>query len=1473
MSQSTHSDLQQALQQCAAEPLHHIGNIQSHGVLLAFSHDDSHKLLQASDNLEQLLELNPQQALGKTLTTLFAPSISTQIARLITVASKRNTATGTIDFNDCQLDAYAYKAGDLLVLELSQTAESTQQQDITHFLIDLKDALSNCQQPADSFKAQLEPCFNCVADLVRCITGYDSVMIYRFDPTWDGEVIAQSRIDSAPNYLGNHFPASDVPEQARQLYLKNWVRGVADINASQAQILSSDSAPLDMTHSSLRSLSALHIEYLRNMNVVGSMSISLLQNGRLWGLIICHHQSPKPLSLAMRQIAILISHTLSTELSLIEDTENQNLMNQALQLSFNLLTAFSQPKSDISETLLDKLLKLLSASGLIMVIDGQSFCYKTVLDQLQINRLLDWLGHQGDELVFSCDALAEQLAEAKAYQDCASGLLAIGVSQTMDNCIIWLRPEKIRTLNWAGDYREGFVKSEDNDYQLSPRKSFAVWAENTRGRCEPWTNSEIKVSKLINNTLSEALANKRLLDESIQERNRLDFIINNTPALIGYWDNQLRNQFCNTAYSRWFGKTRAEVKGKHIRQVIGEELYKSNTSKIQGVMHGEIQHFDRFITDERTGEQIHTQLSYLPDIKDYQVQGFYVLGIDVTHQDRLIDSNFQNLSILESLNKGIVLTDINNRITYTNPSFEQLTGYSNAEILGQTCQILQGPETDPTEIQAINDALKNQKAYQSEILNYRKDGSSFWNELSIHPIFDTQGNLRQFVAFQRDITNRKHLETELISSEQRFRSVANAAPVLIWLAGLDKLCYWFNKTWLDFTGRSMEQENGNGWAEGVHPEDFNRCLDIYLSNFDRRQPFRMEYRLRRHDGEYRWIDDNGVPRFNQHGEFEGYIGCCADVTDIRNSKAANDFFNISHEIIYSTDLKGIILDVNQRFLDITGYQREEVIGEHIRLLKSGVHESEFYANMWQSVANNDFWSGEVTNKNKAGGFYSAVSSISTIRDSGGQPIRYLAIASDITAVIEKRRLLENLAYYDSLTTLPNRLLLMDRLEQAMSRVNRHGDYLAVLFIDLDGFKQINDCYGHEIGDQLLINVSDKMTQAVRETDTVARLGGDEFIVLLTELADQEFAEIPINKLLKACTTPISLQKLELKVSASIGVSFYGNQPQYQALEMETLIRQADQAMYVAKQSGKNRFHCFDDLADSAINTRHETISQIQSGLDVDEFMLYYQPKVNMRTGEILGVEALIRWQHPRQGLLEPKQFLPLIENHPVSTEIGEWVIDTALAQLSQWQQQDLNIPISINVDARHLNQHNFLSNLKTAISHFPDFKAGSLEIEILETSAIFDRNTVNQLIADCQALGVEFALDDFGIGYSSLNYLRQLPVKTIKIDRSFVCDMDKNLEDLAIIESLIGLVSTLGRSIVAEGVESVEQGEILLNMGCEIAQGFAIAEPMPANQILAWKQQWKPYDNWNTAPPHYYLFNPPTPRTTDVINSMNEGNQ
>ncbi len=687
------------------------------------------------------------------------------------------------------------------------------------------------------------------------------------------------------------------------------------------------------------------------------------------------------------------------------------------------------------------------------------------------------------------------------------------------------------------------------------------------------------------NKISQALEQApRHQEESFQELKRLNFIINQMPVLIGYWDSQLKNQFSNAAYSRWFGKTPEEIKGRHIRQVIGDELYKSNLTQINGVIHGEKQQFDRYITDRKTGQVIHTLLSYIPDIENYQVKGFYVLGVDITAQDRTLEK----FSILEGLSKGVLLTDTERRITYVNSAFQKLTGYSTEELQGQICTLFQGKETDPEQIEMMESSLAATNSYQGEVINYRKDGSKFWNELSINPIFNSQGALSQFVIFQRDISQRKQLEIELISSEQRFKHLADAAPVLIWLSGLDKLCYWFNKTWLDFTGRTMEQEEGNGWADGVHPEDIGRCLAIYVTNFDKRLPFRMEYRLRRHDGEYRWVDDHGAPRFNQQGEFEGYIGSCTDVTDIRNSKAANDFFNISHEIICSTDTNGIILDVNQRFLDITGYQREEVIGEHVRLLKSGLHDSQFYANIWQSIANIDFWSGEVTNKNKSGGFFSVIISITTIRDTSGRAIRYLAMASDITAMMDKRRALENLAYYDALTGLPNRLLLIDRMSQAMNRVKRYGGCFAVLFIDLDGFKQINDSYGHNIGDEVLINVSQQMKRVVREIDVVARLGGDEFIVLLTELTDQELIEMPISHLLQACTRPIMLQKLALSVSASIGVSFYSNGAEYQELDMDALIRQADQAMYVAKQAGKNRYHCFDHFADSAINTRSET---------------------------------------------------------------------------------------------------------------------------------------------------------------------------------------------------------------------------------------------------------------------------------------------
>ena len=823
---------------------------------------------------------------------------------------------------------------------------------------------------------------------------------------------------------------------------------------------------------------------------------------------------------------------------------NSELIQQAWQLSITLMPTFSQAKSTIPEPVLDKTLALFNASALIIVVDGQTITHGTAPTQQQTTILLSWLSEQTHDAVYCCDHLDEQFPDFTQYPDTATGLLALGVSATMDNCIIWLRHKA------------------------------------PKGRALTWSETEIQISYLINASLSKALSQKYALDQIEIEHKQLNFFLNKSPNLIGYWDANLINRYCNKAYSHWFSQSPQEIKGKHLSQLLGEDKFNSISTEIAGVFRGQIQQFERHYINNQTGESIHTLTSYYPDIENNQVIGFYVLGVDITDNVKYKDLNLQNLTILQSLNKGVVLTDDKHQVIYTNPAFEEMTGYLLTDLYGHSYDILKGPNSDPVELELIQRALTAHQNYQGEIVNYRKDGSEFWNELNISPIFDRHQNISQFIYLHHDISNRIRLESELSTSENQFRSLANAAPVMIWLAGLDKLCYWFNDTWLSFTGRSMEEENGNGWAEGVHPEDFEHCLDIYITNFDKRHPFRMEYRLRRYDGEYRWIDDHGVPRFNYQGEFEGYIGSCTDVTDIRNSKVASDFYNTSHEIIYSTDLNGIILDANTRFLKITGYSREEVIGQHIKLIKSGIHEPDFYNQMWSSILSTGFWSGEITNKNKAAQLYSTITSISTVQDSTEQAVRYLAIASDISAIVESRDHLKNIAFYDSLTQLPNRALLMDRLKQAMARVKLEGGLLAVLFIDLDGFKQINDNYGHEIGDKVLITVSQRMKAALRKTDTIARLGGDEFIVLLADLSEEDLGETPINHLLQACSAPIIQDKLSLCVSASIGVTLYSNHPAHQNLNSNTLIKHADQAMYVAKQAGKNGSHYFNSETDN-----------------------------------------------------------------------------------------------------------------------------------------------------------------------------------------------------------------------------------------------------------------------------------------------------
>ena len=557
---------------------------------------------------------------------------------------------------------------------------------------------------------------------------------------------------------------------------------------------------------------------------------------------------------------------------------------------------------------------------------------------------------------------------------------------------------------------------------------------------------------------------------------------------------------------------------------------------------------------------------------------------------------------------------------------------------------------------------------------------------------------------------------------------------------------------------------------------------------------------------------------------------------------AASVFTHARECIIITDADATIIDVNDTFIHITGFSREEAIGQNARMLQSGRQSRDFYIVMWHALLTDGYWSGELWNRRKNGEMYAEMKTISAVQNKHGIITHYVSLGNDITPMKKHQDQLEWLANYDVLTSLPNRTLLADRLGQAMVQSQRHHNSVAVVFLDLDSFKDINDSHGHDVGDELLIIVSRHMKKALREGDTLARIGGDEFVAVLADLASVEDYEPVLERFLLAASQPITVGEVVIKVSASIGVTLY---PQ-DNVDADLLMRHADQAMYVAKELGKNRYHFFDTVQDNALKVKMENLKTIRSALDNHQFVLYYQPKVNMRTGLVMGIEALIRWQHPERGLLNPIEFLPVIEKNPMIIEMGEWVIDTALTQISQWQAVGIDLPISISVNIApiQLRQPYFAERLATLLSAHPDVEPRYLELEVLETSALDDFQHVSTIMDACIKLGVNFALDDFGTGYSSLTHLRRLPARLIKVDQSFVRDMLVDADDLAIVEGAIVLVKTFKREVIAEGVETIEHGTALLQLGCELAQGYGIARPMPASDVPAWISDWKPDGGW-----------------------------
>ena len=677
---------------------------------------------------------------------------------------------------------------------------------------------------------------------------------------------------------------------------------------------------------------------------------------------------------------------------------------------------------------------------------------------------------------------------------------------------------------------------------------------------------------------------------------------------------------------------------------------------------------------------------------------------------------------------------------------------------------------------------------------------------------------------------------ELKNSEFRWKFAIESSGDCIWDTNETDKTITFSNSWAGMIGYSADDNVINRleeWEDLIHPDDKSATLAKVQDCLDGKTPiFVSEYRIRCKDNSYKWILDRGmlVSRSEDNKPLR-MIGTSSDVT--ARKLAENDLqiaataFE-SQEGILVTDTNSVILRVNRSFTIITGYPAEEAVGKTPRLLSSGQHDVDFFAKMWNSINDTGVWAGEIWNKRKNGEVYLEHLIITAVKDIGGVVTNYVATLTDITERKRAADEIERLASFDHLTDLPNRRLLIDRLRHAMSASSRSGRDGALLFLDLDHFKTINDTLGHDVGDILLQQVAERLISCVRESDTVARLGGDEYVIMLEDLSEHAIeaaaqSEAIGEKILSALNQPFQLAENEYHVTPSIGVALFSSHEK----SYENLLKHADIAMYHAKKAGRNTLRFFDPKMQEVIHARVDLERELRKALEKEQFQLHYQVQVDIANCPV-GAEALIRWIHPERGLISPFYFIPLAEETGLIFPIGQWVLETACRQLRAWQNNPLtrDLTISINVSAKQFYQADFVTQVQTAISmHMIDPMLLKLEL----TESILLENIEDTIITmnALKEIGIRFSLDDFGTGYSSLQYLKRLPLYQLKIDQSFVRDIAIDSSDQAIVRTIIAMAHMLNLNVIAEGVETTEQQGLLLNNGCSHYQGYLFGRPVP----------------------------------------------
>lgn len=807
------------------------------------------------------------------------------------------------------------------------------------------------------------------------------------------------------------------------------------------------------------------------------------------------------------------------------------------------------------------------------------------------------------------------------------------------------------------------------------------------------------------------------------------------------------------------------------------------------------------------------------------------LLLDASIQQRMREDQ----AILDLATVGILFT--RDRIYQrVNQRAAEMFGYSPEELVGQRAEILSISDQAYKDLakKAIA-SLKADQTFLYECEMRRRDGSHIWVKFSARGIEKGHPEMGA-IWIAEDVTEQLALQQERQRALLEVNGILNTAVMGVALLRHRKIdrCNRRLEELFGFDEGEMVGRSTRVWYSDDQMWQFVG-KDVYPEMAAGREVFR-EFWFQRKDGSKFWGRLAGRA-FDPKDPFAGSVWI---VEDLSVEKAAREqlqlarkVFEVNSEAIMVTDTENRIVQVNAAFQVITGYEESEVLGHDPKILGSGRHDSSFFRGMWQALIERGHWSGEIWDRRKDGSEYPKWVRIDTIHDASGCITHYVTVFSDISERKASEERIRHLAQHDALTGLPNRFTLAAHLEHALARAERSKEAIGLMFIDLDNFKSVNDTLGHHVGDRLLCEVAKRISRSVRKSDIVARIGGDEFVVVLESFKERSDEGLVAQKIIDQLARPVMIDGHALHTTPSIGIAIYPND----GVCAEDLMKNADVAMYHAKSAGRNNYQFYTEYMNQAAAVRAKMETRLRAALAGDEFLLHFQPQINLVTRKVSGVEALIRWQNKDLGLVSPVDFIPLAEEVGLIVQISAWVLKHACATAKTWQDQGVPFEcVSVNISPQEFRQRNFPEMVESILRE-TGLPAACLELEITESTVMDSAEATVEMLRRLKALGITLAIDDFGTGYSSLAYLKRFPIDRLKIDRSFIRDLETDSSDAAIASAVIALAHSLGLKVVAEGVETQGQASFLQSRGCDSVQGYLFSRPVLAEQAAAFCMQ------------------------------------